>query len=884
MDDGVKREGGNLLGLPPRKRFKVLEQQRKELEVESQGFDSSCNDITNVVQQRISPKKLTSQGNLVLEKQKYKSQQQKLQESFVQTLLPLPPRPVAVKRKDPPSVLVPIAGGHAPPNLKLKSPSSSAFKSWSGPPKVALSETTSILNANHPSNVAHSSSNQVHRDTSRDSKHRSKRHPPVVSSKASLVSRAETPTPWVLAKGTTCSTNKAQEDVEMTVCEALASSLDICISEEGASEKAVDPVVTGASSPMALLDLNTVIVDIDDAFQFTNTVPEDQPLGDDMREASRAVEVSSNVETMTATVSSVSVIQDTEKIETKLNTGVSAEAVDVTAGLSVPFDFSNAANVPQFSSMNVKTEIQVTHVDGKQRNDDSKSHVCSDTAKRDENKFQTGMHGPTQEVPVNSDELVVEKCKVEEPDTAAREGRVVKEEPTACAQKGTIQELSTCSSQLVRSCTAGSSIVALVENHTSDETSSNPNLLGNATVFDSHTEDTSLLSGCDKGDMLCAKKQQDEVTVPEIADALHSLCDLNTQEDREQQATASLSGALVVIEDDNTQKTDAPQNPIAIKCTLLADLDEQAEQLFKRMFKREENGGCCVEPGRTNASSQIFFDAGEMSSSNRVNVDSGKSTTSNFQDLGQASTSELDGQKGDVRCSQEGHQIQFQRPAVNVVEAPSTSLPTADSPCRVSQRDDRILCSEGQQPDSTPSAVSKNGGVLIQELFHEADCKSSKEDSGWDSEMEIPDFSFGIRSGMTQRVKAPGRWTETTVIETTNVEEVDEEGACDVCCSADATSSDPIVYCDGCDVAVHADCYGNPLHHGIPEGDWFCAQCQSRSSESRSCCLCPRSGGAMKMTTDGNWAHISCAVFVPEVCQLSGVLASVCIERSGQFM
>ncbi|CAM6041859.1 unnamed protein product, partial [Sphagnum compactum] len=97
-------------------------------------------------------------------------------------------------------------------------------------------------------------------------------------------------------------------------------------------------------------------------------------------------------------------------------------------------------------------------------------------------------------------------------------------------------------------------------------------------------------------------------------------------------------------------------------------------------------------------------------------------------------------------------------------------------------------------------------------------------------------------------------------------EEEEEDGVlCDVCRSTDAEPSDPIVFCDGCDMGVHASCYGNPLRLSVPEGDWFCAQCLSHDPHSKTCCLCPTSDGAMKQTTDGSWAHISCAVFVPEV-------------------
>ncbi|KAL6205924.1 hypothetical protein ACLB2K_023176 [Fragaria x ananassa] len=99
----------------------------------------------------------------------------------------------------------------------------------------------------------------------------------------------------------------------------------------------------------------------------------------------------------------------------------------------------------------------------------------------------------------------------------------------------------------------------------------------------------------------------------------------------------------------------------------------------------------------------------------------------------------------------------------------------------------------------------------------------------------------------------------------------DEDGiVCNVCKSSDGDPSDPIVFCDGCDLMVHATCYGNPLVKGIPEGDWFCSQCSGssealRGDDSLNCCLCPGKGGAMKPTGDGRWAHIVCALYVPEV-------------------
>ncbi|CAH1429872.1 unnamed protein product [Lactuca virosa] len=98
-------------------------------------------------------------------------------------------------------------------------------------------------------------------------------------------------------------------------------------------------------------------------------------------------------------------------------------------------------------------------------------------------------------------------------------------------------------------------------------------------------------------------------------------------------------------------------------------------------------------------------------------------------------------------------------------------------------------------------------------------------------------------------------------------EQEDEDGIlCAVCQSTDGDPSDPIVFCDGCDLMVHTTCYGNPLINGVPEGDWFCSQCQiTDKNKDSSCCLCPFNGGALKPTNNGLWAHIVCALFIPEV-------------------
>lgn len=90
-----------------------------------------------------------------------------------------------------------------------------------------------------------------------------------------------------------------------------------------------------------------------------------------------------------------------------------------------------------------------------------------------------------------------------------------------------------------------------------------------------------------------------------------------------------------------------------------------------------------------------------------------------------------------------------------------------------------------------------------------------------------------------------------------------------------AFSQDPIVFCDGCDMGAHVQCYGAPLSmndsslvlisfslaHGIPRDEWYCENCKHNARDAvppspscsslQKCILCPKKGGAMKRTIDG---------------------------------
>jgi origin recognition complex subunit 4 len=58
-------------------------------------------------------------------------------------------------------------------------------------------------------------------------------------------------------------------------------------------------------------------------------------------------------------------------------------------------------------------------------------------------------------------------------------------------------------------------------------------------------------------------------------------------------------------------------------------------------------------------------------------------------------------------------------------------------------------------------------------------------------------------------------------IQVAQPEEEDEE-VCSICKKPDSKRGNQILFCDGCDMAVHQKCYDVPA---VPKGDWFCRNC-----------------------------------------------------------
>ena len=103
----------------------------------------------------------------------------------------------------------------------------------------------------------------------------------------------------------------------------------------------------------------------------------------------------------------------------------------------------------------------------------------------------------------------------------------------------------------------------------------------------------------------------------------------------------------------------------------------------------------------------------------------------------------------------------------------------------------------------------------------------------------------------------------------------EQDTKCAICDDGDCENTNAIVFCDGCDLAVHQECYGVPF---IPEGQWLCRKCQLIGRGTPTCIFCPNTDGAFKQTNASRWSHLLCAIWIPEVSIGNGTFMEPVME------
>ena len=94
---------------------------------------------------------------------------------------------------------------------------------------------------------------------------------------------------------------------------------------------------------------------------------------------------------------------------------------------------------------------------------------------------------------------------------------------------------------------------------------------------------------------------------------------------------------------------------------------------------------------------------------------------------------------------------------------------------------------------------------------------------------------------------------------------------CDICQSGVDEEKDKILFCDGCNVAVHQSCYGRGVYPHEPKEDmWLCERCVSvykRNVDPRDlrCRFCNDLKGLITRSEKVGWAHDICINWMPEI-------------------
>lgn len=178
--------------------------------------------------------------------------------------------------------------------------------------------------------------------------------------------------------------------------------------------------------------------------------------------------------------------------------------------------------------------------------------------------------------------------------------------------------------------------------------------------------------------------------------------------------------------------------------------------------------------------------------------------------------------------------------------------------------EDYNICDAPPRPNAYIRFIEKSTEELDGEVEYDVD----EEDTAWLSIMNerreaqgLSPVSVDSLELLMDRLEKES-YFQAAVNGHSNGAVVDDDAVCCICMDGECQNTNVILFCDMCNLAVHQDCYGVPY---IPEGQWLCRRCLQSPSRAVDCVLCPNQGGAFKQTDRGTWAHVVCALWIPEV-------------------
>ena len=176
------------------------------------------------------------------------------------------------------------------------------------------------------------------------------------------------------------------------------------------------------------------------------------------------------------------------------------------------------------------------------------------------------------------------------------------------------------------------------------------------------------------------------------------------------------------------------------------------------------------------------------------------------------------------------------------------------------------------QEDLSPLLTRKNGGKGKKAILVLED----DDDDDDDDDDESSDGKDSIRRNERNPIYKPKIKNSPSAFENDDDFEdaVDDDTPCSICKLQDTTDENPILFCDGCNLAFHQACYGIKK---IPSGDYFCdmcINCSTKKNEYRSmskgrlkrnaCCLCPNGWLPLQRSKCNRWVHPQCVMFIGE--------------------